>query len=341
MIIQYVDDFGIAAPEQSIIDGVIQQLRNLEFELTVEGSFEEYLGIKVVRDKSSNSITMTQSGLINKILETTKMEDSNPNYNPTAQCSLGSDPDGPPMKEEWSYSSVVGMLLYLSTCTCPDIAFAVSQAARFSTNPKQSHATAVKTIICYLKRTRDLGIIMKPNGQLHLETFVDADFAGLYKQEDMLNPASAKSRTGYIIFLGNCPLIWKSQLQTEVSLSTLEAEYSALSASARQVIFTHNLLKETISRLKINSNLDTKVKSTIWEDNNGALLLATNQRITNRTKYFHIKWHHFWSLVQTRENPSGFIQVEKINTEAQRADYLTKGLSREVFERNRKLAQGW
>ena len=120
------------------------------------------------------------------------MEDCNPNYNPTSQSSLGSDTDGPPMKEDWSYSSVVGMLLYLSTCTCPDIAFAVSQAARFSTNPKQSHATAVKISICYLKRTKDKGIIMTPDGQLHLETFVDADFAGLYKREDMLNPASAK-----------------------------------------------------------------------------------------------------------------------------------------------------
>jgi hypothetical protein len=71
---------------------------------------------------------------------------------------------------------------------------------------------------------------------------------------------------------------------------------------------------------------------TVFKDNNGALLLATNQRLTSRTKYFHIKWHFFWSHVK-----SGEIQVLKIDTHHQRADYPTKGLSREVFERVREL----
>ena len=64
------------------------------------------------------------------------------------------------MTEEWNYRSIIGMLLYLSTNTRPDIAFAVSQAARFSNHPKQSHARAVKTIIRYLKGTQDKGTIL-------------------------------------------------------------------------------------------------------------------------------------------------------------------------------------
>jgi hypothetical protein len=48
------------------------------------------------------------------------------------------DPDGELMTEEWSYPSIVGMLLYLSTNTRPDIAFAVSQVARFSYSPQNS-----------------------------------------------------------------------------------------------------------------------------------------------------------------------------------------------------------
>jgi spore germination protein GerM len=64
--------------------------------------------------------------------------------------ALGSDPDGETMREEWLYSSIVGMLLYLSTNTRPDIAFAVSQVARFNHSPKQSHAKAVKMIVRYL-----------------------------------------------------------------------------------------------------------------------------------------------------------------------------------------------
>ena len=67
--------------------------------------------------------------------------------------SLGSDPDGKEMTDPWNYRSVIGMLLYLSGKTRPDIQFAVSQVARFSHSPKQSHANAVKQIIQYLKGT--------------------------------------------------------------------------------------------------------------------------------------------------------------------------------------------
>jgi hypothetical protein len=90
---------------------------------------------------------MTQTGLIKKIIATTKMENCNPNWVPAAKEALGIDPEGEPMEEDWSYPSIVRMLLYLLTNTRPDIAFAVSQVARFNHNPKKSHATAIKMII--------------------------------------------------------------------------------------------------------------------------------------------------------------------------------------------------
>ena len=66
------------------------------------------------------------------------------------------------------YSSIVGMLLYLSTNARPDITFAVSQVARFNHSPKKSHASAIKTIVCYLHRTADKGTIVTPTGDLSL-----------------------------------------------------------------------------------------------------------------------------------------------------------------------------
>ena len=102
---------------------------------------------------------MTQPGLIKKILATTGLEEYNPNQAPSAQAGLAADTNGPPSKEPWSYSSVVGMLLYLATNTQPYISFAVSQVARFNSAPKQSHAAAVKMIVQYLKGTcRNLGL---------------------------------------------------------------------------------------------------------------------------------------------------------------------------------------
>ena len=218
----------------------------------------------------------------------------------------------------------------------PDITFAVSQVARFNHNPKQSHAQAVKMIIRYLQRTKDMGTIVKPTGTLLLDCYVDADFAGLYRRDPDSSPTSAKSRLGFIITLGGAPLIWKSQLLSEISLSTQEVEYSCLSQSIRTLLPLRSLLIEVTDALGIDQALRATVHARVFEDNQGAFLLATKQRITNRTKYYLVKWHHFWGHVN-----DGTVEVLKVSTHLQRADGLTKGLVREVFEKIRKLNQGW
>jgi hypothetical protein len=111
------------------------------------------------------------------------------------------------MSETWNYPFIVGMLLYLSTNTRPDITFADSQVGRSA--PKQSHAKAVKTIVRYLAGTIDKGMTVKPRGDLKLELFCDADFAGLYRREPDRSVDSARSRTGYIVKPSGCPLVWK------------------------------------------------------------------------------------------------------------------------------------
>ena len=128
------------------------------------------------------------------------------------------------------------MLLYLSVNTRPDIAFGVSQVAQFTSNPKQSHAPAVKMVIRYLSATSDQGIIFTPTTVFKVDFHMDADFAGLHGREPQDLSASACSHTGYIMFFCSCPLIWKSQLQTETALSTVHAEYVALSSAIRKLI---------------------------------------------------------------------------------------------------------
>jgi hypothetical protein len=179
-------------------------LRELDFSLPEEGSFTSFLGIKF--NHTSTNIMMTQAGLINRIAEATGMVDCNRNHTPTTKkAALGSAPDGPSMKEEWNYCSIIGMLLYLSTNTRLDIAFAISQAAQFSNDPKQSHTMSVKTIIRYLVDTKDKGTIVTPTGKLNIKLYVDADFAGLYKKEPDTDRNSAPSRTGFILILGGFP----------------------------------------------------------------------------------------------------------------------------------------
>ena len=81
--------------------------------------------------------------------------------------------------------------------TRPDIEFAVSQVCRFSNSPRKSHATAVKMILRYLKKTMDKGTIISPTkNKLDLQMYVDADYASLYGVEKFEDPISVRSRTG-------------------------------------------------------------------------------------------------------------------------------------------------
>jgi len=301
MLVQYVDDCGISAPNQERIDRFVQDLRDMNFELTEEGSFAEFLGIKF-DTLQDGSIKCTQKGLIMKTLETAGMENCNPNSVPAAQASLGADKDGPPMDDKWNYRGICGMLLYLSTNTRPDITFAVSQVCRFGNDPKQSHASAVKSILRYLKKTCDEGIIVKPaNNQFNLDLYVDADFCGLFGREDPRDPNSVRSRTGYIAMLSGWPIIWKSSLQTHLSQSTLEAEYSALSSALRVFLPLKRLIQEMIKKTQCRSLENTRVHATAFEDNQSTYYLATNQRITSRTKYLLAKWHWFWDAYNKSE----------------------------------------
>ena len=337
MLVAWVDDLCLSAVTHDIIDSFIEKLRAMGFELEKEGSLEQFLGIKFERDHRTGSIELTQKGLINKIVSVTGLESCKPNSTPASQLALGRDDHGEPMSEKWSYPSVIGMLLYLSTNTRPDISFAVSQAARFSANPKQSHATAVKTIVRYLHGTADKGMILKPRGDLKLELFCDADFAGLYKREPDRSLDSARSRTGYIIKLSGCPLVWKSQLQTEISLSTLEAEYSALSFALRTLLPLKRMLQGIAQTIGLSPEIQSTILAEAFEDNQGCLALATNHRLTSRTKYFHVKWHWFWYNYEVLKEFS----ISYIQSALQDADYLTKQIPKDAFQENRRRTQGW
>ena len=201
-----------------------------------------------------------------------------------------------------------------------------------------SYATAVKTIIRYLKGTSKMGTIVVPTQNMNVVCYADADYAGMFGQEPPRNPIGAKSRGGYIVVFGGFPLIWKSWLMSAICLSTLESEYQCLSKAMTQLIAFRNLIQEIAEIFDMDDPKST-IACTVFEDNSGALILATKQRITTRTKYFHVKWHHFWEHVGSATD--GKIEVKKVETHSQAADYLTKGLPAELFKNNRKIIQNW
>jgi hypothetical protein len=134
-----------------------------------------------------------------------------------------------------------------------DIAFELHQCARFTHNPRKGHLQAVKQVACYLKGTADKGIIFTTMEKASVECYVDMDFAGAYDKEgDGQDPATAQLQTGYIIFAYRVPVCWGSKLQTNNGLSTMEAEYTALSMATREVLGLQNLLEEILNEMHVS-----------------------------------------------------------------------------------------
>jgi len=102
------------------------------------------------------------SVLLTKVIKYTKMTKATTRDTTAAEAPLGSDKSGDPFNEEWSYPAAVGMLLYLSSNSQPDIQFAVHSATRFSHNPRKSHGQAIKRIIRYLIKAQSEGILFMP-----------------------------------------------------------------------------------------------------------------------------------------------------------------------------------
>jgi len=337
VILVYVDDCLFFGPDMAEMDKVIAELRQAKLALTVEEDVYPFLGVEIKTNNETSEITLTQTGLIDKVLKVTGLQDSNHKHTPASTVPLGTDANGTSMQESWNYASVVGMLMYLANNSRPDIQFAVHQCARFTHCPKQSHAEGVKRVCRYLAGTSRNGLTFKPTNQMKLDCYVDADFAGLWNHEDDQDPVCVKSRTGYVMTLGGCPLHFVSKLQTEIALSTLEAEYIALSQSMRDLLPMRDLLQEIGTKLNLDFANPAIMHSTVFEDNNGALGLATSPRITPRTKHIAVKYHFFRNKIGKEKG----IIIEKIDTAEQKADIFTKGMPSEGYRRIRKLMAGW
>ena len=256
---------------------------------------------------------------------------------PASPEPLGSDKDEEAFDEEWSYPAAVGMLLYIASNTRPDIQFATHQVARFSHCPKKSHGQAVKRIIRYLIATRDKRICFQPDLSEGLNCYVDADVAGLFGHEDDQDPVSVKSRTGFVLTLFGCPVIFQSKLQKEVTLSSTAAEYVAFSMAMRELLPMRRLLEEIGTKLNLEVLKTSLVQSTVFEDNQGCLSLVNVRKMSTRNKYLSLKYHFF----QEQIGESKGIVAKYISTDIQKADIFTKGLPSSQFQKIRMLLMGW
>ena len=140
-------------------------------------------------------------------------------------------------------------------------------------------------------------MILKPDPRKDLQMFVDADFAGNWDPSESDKRDTARSRHGYVIKYCDCPIMWKSQLQTEICLSSTESEYTGMSYALREAISIMQTLKEIKENGFNVGRTSSEVFCTVFEDNSGAIEMATNHKYRPRTKHLNVKLRHFRDYV--------------------------------------------
>ena len=338
LYVLYTDDSIIACPNNEEIEQVMQELRDAKLDITDEGDVKDFLGVHINKQEDG-TIHMAQPHLIDQILKDLRMDDekTKPKETPAASSKLLSrHSDSKEFDGSFNYRSIIGKLNYLEKATRSDIAYITHQCARFTTCPKTEHADAVRWVAKYLKGTRDKGTYLRPDIKRGLEVHVDADFAGNWDPKETQDRDTARSRHGYIVSYAGCPITWKSQLQTEIALSSSESEYTGLSYALREAIPIMQLINEMAAHgIKIN-HATPKVKCKVFEDNSGALEMAKEHKYRPRTKHLNNRLHHFRDYVSRQE-----ITIHPIGTLDQNADYLTKPLNEVDLKRLRLKVMGW
>jgi hypothetical protein len=344
IIINWVDDQLILTKDPKVALEVVESMRSAGLILDIEsqqGSIANYLGIQI-QEQDDGTLLLTQSGLVERVLEAMDLEDANPKDTPASEA-LGSNKDSPTFDGKYNYRSVIGMIMYLTSSTRPDCAFAIHQCARFSHDPRQAHASALKRLACYLKKTKLDGLRIKPHrfgDPARLDLWVDADFAGIWGKDDPQDPSTVRSRSGILVTYDDTSVFWSSKLQTEIALSTMEAEYIALSAGMRILIHLRRIHEDVCTHFKgceIPYDPQSNI-SHVFEDNHACFVLATTDppRMTPRSKSIAIKYH--WFREHLKE---GEIEMRTTKSEDQRANILTKALPRPQFETERHLIMGF
>lgn len=233
----YVDDIIIISnPHGNALQQTKQILSN-EFNMKDEGELSWYVGIKINQDHENNTISMSQRAYTETVLERFNMQDCAPVAVPMmekvshAQCPGEGSSEQREMTKV-PYRKAIGCLLYLSTCTRPDIALAVSKLAKYVQNPGRVHWQALKHLMRYLKGTLDYGLRYTSNGNGELEGWADASYG-----DDLDN---RRSTTGYLFQLSGNTITWTSYSQQSCARSTTEAEYMSLSDSAQEAVWLRN-----------------------------------------------------------------------------------------------------
>ncbi|XP_012850949.1 PREDICTED: uncharacterized protein LOC105970659 [Erythranthe guttata] len=302
----YVDDIVFGSTSQTKIEEFVKQMSS-EFEMSMVGELTYFLGLQV--KQMSDGIFITQSKYAKNLVKCFGLESAKTVRTPMGTNDKLSRQLDATAVDPTLYRSMIGSLLYL-TSSRPDICYSVGVCARYQSNPKECHLSAVKRIIRYVSGTTDFGIWYSMDTNTTLAGFSDADWAS--------DADDRKSTTGGCFYLGNNLVSWYSKKQNSISLSTAESEYIAAGSCCAQLLW----MKQMVCDYGISQDL-----LHIYCDNMSAINISKNPVQHSRTKHIEIRYHFIRNLVE-----EGTVSLEYVTTEKQLADIFTKPLDAQRFD---------
>ena len=304
ILIVWVDDIILACSCPNDAKIIKSALSN-RFKMKDFGILSNFLGIDF--KVSKGMIKLNQSQYIDKLLDRFKMADCNPKSIPCdlSTAKLDFDVQSEPLENPRLYREIVGSLIYLMTCTRPDICYVVSVLSQHMAKPTNAHLCLAKYVLKYLKGTTNHGLIYVPSNELDILGYSDASWA---------NSLDRKSTSGYCYRMAhNSSLIsWKTKKQPIVAMSTCEAEYVAMAFSIQEGVF----LQQLTTDLQVFPKAQPV---TLFVDNIGSIELAKNPIFHKRTKHMDIRFHYIRSKVS-----NGSVILDYVPSKDNIADIFTK-----------------
>ncbi|GAA5905630.1 hypothetical protein JCM5296_000533 [Sporobolomyces johnsonii] len=307
----HVDDGMMVGDDD--LDGILDRLsEELEGKLKKVGT-ELFLGMRVTR-KADGTVEADQAHYTRTVLDRFFPTGLTPRTTPLDADYGNVTPATEDERFPCQYRELLGALVYLSACTRPDIAFALSFASRFATCPAERHWRLLVRLCRYLTATTDLGL----RYSTPLAPFSPDLVTGWSDADHGADKESRRSISGFVFGVGDDTLrstaiSWLSRRQRSVAISSTEAEYMALSEAAREAIWLRSLL--------VDLGFPPTSPTTIRGDNSGSLLLSSHPTSHSRTK--HIAVHYHFTRDQVEE---GTLVLKWVPTDEMVADVFTKGL---------------
>ncbi|CAI7900524.1 unnamed protein product [Closterium sp. NIES-54] len=181
-VLMYVDDLVFATDDIEALAHVKSELQK-RHTCTDLGELRSYLGLQITRDRARRTITLTQSHMVQQVLQRFGFTWSSAQAIPLATGhSLSAPPSDESVEPSGTYPELVGCLMYLMTCTRPDLAYPLGLLACYVAPGwhRKVHMDVAKRVLRYLCSTSGMGLVLGGRGDVVLTDHSDASWAEIY-----------------------------------------------------------------------------------------------------------------------------------------------------------------